>query len=699
MRISVDTGGTFTDVVLEDDKGLLSVQKAPTTPHDPALGILEGIGRAARSVGLETAELLARATTLVHGTTRATNAILTHTTARTAFVTTQGHPDILLFRTGGREHPFNHGREFPASYVPRALTFEVDERMDFRGEVVRTLDESSVEGIAMQLRELEVEAAGVCLLWSIANPAHELRVGELLRKQVPGLAITLSHELNPVIREYHRASAACIDASLKPLMTDYLTTLAARLTEAGFGGRLLVSSVSGGLLESRALAAAPIHSINSGPAMAPVAARRHAQANGGSQMVIVIDTGGTSFDVSVVRDGTIPRTRETWLGERFTGHVTGFPSVDVRTTGAGGGSIARVDSAGLLTVGPQSAGSVPGPVCYGRGGSEVTVTDACMVLGYLDPARLSELGVDVDIEAARAAVKEKIGDPLGLSMEVAAEAVLRVTTETMVHAVEDVTVEQGIDPRGACLVSGGGAAGFNVVSIARRLGCAEVVIPQTSTALSASGGLVSDIIAEHGVALFTDTEDFAREPVNAALEQLVAKCRDSLESAHLSVQDAHVEVLAEARYPGQAWELEVQAPLCGFATESDLAGFCESFHALHEQIFAVRDTDSAIEIVGWRARARGASGPPCDLRLDPAFEPIVESERSAYLPGSGWQTVPVVGAAHISSIVGPAILELAGTSVVLDAGTRAERAPSGSIVISPGSAPAESAAREEAHAL
>ncbi len=241
-----------------------------------------------------------------------------------------------------------------------------------------------------------------------------------------------------------------------------------------------------------------------------------------------------------MRDGTIPRTRETWLGERFTGHVTGFPSVDVRTTGAGGGSIARVDSGGLLTVGPQSAGSVPGPVCYSRGGTEVTVTDACMVLGYLDPARLVELGVDVDIEAARRAVRERIGDPLGLTMEIAAEAVLRVATETMVHAVEEVTVEQGIDPRGPASSPAAVPPASTSSSIAQRLGCAQVVIPQTSTALSASGGLVSDIVAEHGVALFTSTEQFAAEAVNAALVQLLARCKASLRNAGLSTEDAQL---------------------------------------------------------------------------------------------------------------------------------------------------------------
>ena len=301
MRLSIDTGGTFTDVILERRDGLLTLHKAPTTPVDPIEGILEAIGRAGADAGLSTVALLEQCSTIIHGTTRATNAILTGAVARTAFVTTVGHPDILRFRMGGRERPFDHDRDFPDPFVPRSRTFELDERIDYAGAVVRPLDAAAVEALAEQLVQIGAEAAGVCLLWSVTNPVHELLVEEVLQRAAPELRVTLSHRVNPVIREYHRASSACIDASLKPLMSSYLGALNVRLRAAGFGGALLVASAAGGLMEPEWLADAPIHSINSGPAMAPYAGRHHAAQVAGADTTIVVDAGGTSFDVSVVR--------------------------------------------------------------------------------------------------------------------------------------------------------------------------------------------------------------------------------------------------------------------------------------------------------------------------------------------------------------------------------------------------------------
>jgi N-methylhydantoinase A len=697
MRLAIDMGGTFTDVVLERDDGRVGLFKAPTTPVDPAEGIINGIAAAAADSGLGVGELLAATDVLVHGTTRATNAILTGTQAKTAFLTTAGHPDILLFRLGGRENPFDHSREFPPPYVARSLTYEIDERLDYQGTVVRPLDEGSVYAAVEAMAAAEIEAAGVCLLWSIANPEHELAVGRILTAELPGVAVTLSHRLNPIVREYHRASSACIDASLKPLMTDYLAGLEGRLIAEGFAGRLLVASVSGGLLASSRLAAAPIHSINSGPALAPTAGRHHAQREDDKHTAIVIDAGGTSLDVSVVRRGEIPRTRETWLGAPFISHLTGFPSIDVRTTGSGGGSIARVDAGGLLRVGPESAGAEPGPVCYGRGGAHPTVTDACMVLGYLEPARLEELGVAVDRDAAGTALAEQVGKPLGLDRDAAAAAVVRVVTEQMVYAIEEVTVEQGVDPRTACLVSGGGAAGFNVVRLARRLGCETVIVPLTSSALSATGGLISPIFDERAAAIQASSDEFPFELVNGVLERLGDECRAGLRAADVGSGEVTVDLIAEARYPGQVWELEL--PLQGphFEGADDVAEMVEDFHRAHEEVFAVRDARSPIEIIGLRARIRTGGGTVAGSILpSEEFEVETRGMRRAFFESSGWCDAPVVGSAHVGRVAGPAILELPGTSIVLDPGAVAERGPGGSILITPnGDEKAAAAAAEE----
>jgi N-methylhydantoinase A len=435
VRFAVDTGGTFTDLVIEDDGGSLSIHKSATVPSDPVQGILDVFEVAAKARGTTSHELLAGGSHLIHGTTRGLNAVLTGATAKTAFLTTAGHPDILVLREGGRTDIFDLRRPYPEPYVPRSLTFEIPERIGPAGEVVRPLDEAAATDLIKTLSRHGVEAVAVCLLWSIMNPIHELRVGELLAEHLPGVPTTLSHQLNPCLREYRRASSACIDASLKPVMTRYIAGLRRRIEDAGFKGRVLIVTSAGGALDAEDVAATPIHSLNSGPAMAPVAGRYFAELDTQSPMAIVADTGGTSYDVSVVRRGRIPWTRESWLGEPYFGHMTGFPSVDVRSIGAGGGSIAWVDAGGLLHVGPESAGADPGPACYGRGGTRPTLTDACVVLGIIDPQYFLGGRVKLDREAAIKAVHTHVGARLGTADNEAAAAVLRLATERMVGAI------------------------------------------------------------------------------------------------------------------------------------------------------------------------------------------------------------------------------------------------------------------------
>ena len=407
MRFACDTGGTFTDLIVEDDALGLRMYKAATTPHDPVQGVLNALRLAAADNDLSLAELLGRGDMLIHGTTHAINAIITGNTAKTAFLTTAGHPDILVLREGGRIEPFNFTVPHPEPYVPRALTFEVPERIDSAGRVHTPLDEAAVVAIIERLRVAEVEAVGVCFLWSIRNPAHELRVGELLAEQLPEVPFTLSHRLNPALREYRRASSAVIDASLKPLMSRYLGGFTEQLAKAGFRGRTLVLTSQGGMLDARDIADKPIHAINSGPSMAPIAGRHYAALDSAASNVIIADAGGTTYDVSLVRAGRIPLTKETWIGQPFRGHMTGFPSIDVKSVGAGGGSIAWVDAGGLLHVGPQSAGADPGPACYGTGGTEPTLTDAAVVLGYLDPAYFLGGTMKLDAVAAARAIEER----------------------------------------------------------------------------------------------------------------------------------------------------------------------------------------------------------------------------------------------------------------------------------------------------
>ena len=690
MRFAVDTGGTFTDLVVEEDDGRLLLYKSATVPADPVQGILDVFAVAAGERGIPTAELLGAGRVLIHGTTRGLNAVLTGATARTAFLTTEGHPDILLFREGGRTEIFDLSKPYPEPYIPRSLTFEVPERIGPDGRVLEPLDEPALVALLGTLRERGVEAVAVCLLWSIVNPAHELRVAELAAEHLPGVPVTVSHQLNPCVREYRRASSTCLDASLKPVMTAYIETVEQRLRDAGFAGRVLIVTSSGGALDARDVAAAPIHSLNSGPSMAPVAGRHFAAVDAEADTAVVADTGGTSYDVSVVRRGRIPWTRETWLGRPYFGHMTGLPSVDVRSVGAGGGSIAHVDAGGLLHVGPESAGADPGPVCYGAGGTRPTMTDACLVLGYVDPDYFLGGRERLDLDAAREAIATQIGEPLGLAVHDAAAAVVRVATERMVSAIEEITIHQGIDPRDAVLVGGGGAAGFNAVAIARQLGCREVIIPPIGPALSAAGALISELARSFEMTFRTTDGDFDFGGVNAVLEQLEAMARGFIDGPGEGAIESRIELSVEARYPHQVWELESPVREARIETPEQLRRLCEDFHAVHRDVFSIADEASGIEFQSWHARAICRLREPVRPRAD-----LVSAEprrREVHLPGAGLTPVPVWRLAAIpvdEAIDGPAVVETATTTVVVDAGARFRRRATGTLHIAPGAALAE----------
>ncbi len=688
MRFAVDTGGTFTDLIIEDDRGKLRMYKASTTPDDPVRGLLAAIRKASDDLEIETTVLLEQGELLIHGTTIATNAILTQNTAKTAFVTTKGHRDILVVREGGRIglSTFDYTIPYPEPYVPRSLTFEVPERIGMDGTVVVPLDEDAVIESIREIERCSVEAVGVCLLWSIANPAHEQRIGELLEIHLPGVPYSLSHSINPSLREYRRASSTCIDVSLKPLISQYLNNLHDQLYEHGFRGRLLIVTSQSGARDAEDVAQAPIHSIKSGPVMAPVAGRYYAGAESKAETVIVADAGGTTYDVSVIRKGRIPWTRETWIGRPYLGHMTGFPSVDVTSVGAGGGSMAWVDDGGLLHVGPNSAGSVPGPACYGRGGTQPTVTDAAVTLRYIDPAHFLGGTMELDAAAATSAIREHVGRPLTIDVDQAAVAVINLLTENMVTAIEEITIHQGIDPREAVLIGGGGAAGLNIVATARRLGCSEIVIPDVAAGLSAAGALISDLTSDYTELLFTTNARFDFARVNQTLEALRSKCLAFIDGPGAHSVEQSIEYFVEGRYLHQVWEIDV--PLRGdcFESSRDVDALTADFHKIHGELFAFHDPHSEIELVSWRARARcrlreSAVGPMERASSDVGFAHRV---REVNFGDRGTLDADVVWFEAMQPnevVTGPAIVDSPFTTVVVDPGADIRRTILGNLVV------------------
>ncbi|HWH26184.1 MAG TPA: hydantoinase/oxoprolinase family protein [Pseudolysinimonas sp.] len=678
FTISVDTGGTFTDLVLADASRVLGLYKSSTTQDDLFIGISNAVELAAHDCGLSVGALLADTTVLIYSTTRSTNAVLQGKIAKTALLTTEGFRDVLLYREGGKEDAYNLATPYPEPYIPRRLSFEVRERVLASGAVAVELDEQRLVATLTRLRELDVESVAVCLVFSVANSAHEIRVGELIEEHLPGVAYSLSHRVNNVVREYRRASSTAIDASIKPLMRSHLHDLEKRFRALGFAGEpLMVTHVSGGVMSIDDMADRPIQTIDSGPALAPVAGIQYGdlEPTAAGRDLIVIDTGGTSYDVSLTRGREISYTREKWLGAPWSGHMTGLPAVDTRSLGAGGGSIARIDAGGLIRVGPQSAGAEPGPASYGRGGELPTVTDAAVVLGYIDPGNFLGGRMTLDAAAARTAYQVHLADPLGLTVEEAAEAVLRITSEDMRGFTTDMTISHGLDPRRCVLVAGGGAAGMNIVRIARDLGVEHVIVPRLASGLSAVGGQCTDISFTVSAGHYLSTISFDVQKANATLQKLEAE----LESFFASVEhpgERSTRIVAEARYDQQIWEIDVDlGDIRDFADPAALPTLHAAFDAAHLEHFSVNQPGAPLEIVSWRAEGRVKRSKP-SLAIDLASgETTPEvATRTMHFGGAAVQG-SVYRVENLPSgllIEGPAVIEEPTTTIVLDPGATAQ---------------------------
>lgn len=680
----MDTGGTFTDVVVRDPDNKVYMSKALTTRDRAYRAIAHGLEDIAGRIGLSVEALIRSSAQINYGTTRSTNLVVTGQSARTALFTTAGFPDVLLLREGGKPDPFRR-LHYRRAFVPRYLTFEIAERVTSDGEVYLPLDELTVIAALRACREADVEAIAVCLLWSIASPLHELRIGELISEHLPGVPFTLSHQVNPSIREYRRASATAIDASLKPAMQQFFADLEHDLDEAGFAGTLLISTSYGGGWHADRISEQPVYSIGSGPSMAPLAAIDVADRNlpGGAagHTILVTDMGGTTFDLAVVEHGEIARTNDTWLGGKWVGDITGTRSVDIESIGAGGGSVVWVDGGGMMRVGPLSAGSEPGPVCYGRGGSEPTVTDAALVLGYLDSSNFLGGRLALDIDGARAALRE-IGEQTSMSVEEAARAALHISVDNIVTAIREKTVARGIDARELVVVAGGGASGLTLGLIARELGAGAVILPKAAGAMSAYGALGSDIVSEFDVPTFMSTDQAEFTVDNNAVGSVGDSASEFFATLDAqTIAAATTDYYMQARYPMQAWELTITLGSKSELSQLDAAAIEDAFHREHERVFGVHEPGEHVEIISWGARARvrvlaGAA----ENRFVSATGDAAAVSRPAYFEGLGWQDTPVFDAADVQtrgSVAGPAIIREDITTIVIYPEQTLEVLPSG----------------------
>ena len=683
LRIGTDIGGTFTDLVVARDGELLARHKSPTTHGDLPAGVLHCLTLAARELDLTLEALLADTDTFVHGSTVATNAVLEGKGAQCGVICTRGTRYTLWRGEGRRQNIFDFTAPPRAPLVRPYRCIELDERIDRHGRVIRPLDDDDVLRAIATLRAQGCEAVAVCLLWSVRNPCHERRVGDLLHAHWPDAACSLSSEVQPILREYTRMSCTVLNSMLKPVVSRYLGQLEANLRERGLAGELLVVTSDGGVQPVEEVSARPVYMLFSGPATGPGAARQYAAAEGAMDCLL-IDMGGTSFDVSTVIDGRIATTRD----GRIDDHPTGVSAVQVLTLGAGGGSIARVDPGGLLRAGPQSAGASPGPACYSRGGSLPTVTDAYLALGYLVPDRFLGGRMQLDAVAARAAIGEHVAQPLGISVEDAARGICRVVNERMVNGILDMTVRKGLDPRRLVLVTGGGATGVAAAELARELGITRVLVPRETSVLCAFGALNADLAWSTVASHPTSAHAFDAAAIGDTLTPMLAAAERFLDRLEIPHADRHLELFVAARYPMQVAEIEVACPTLR-PTVDDAAAIADMFHATHRERYAVAEPESDVEFVMWRVVARGLTRP---VRRSP----LASGQRPASLGTSELIDLhsgerlrapmfDVEACGADVSITGPALLVAADTTVVLPPGARASSRRDGYFLIELGS--------------
>jgi N-methylhydantoinase A len=660
MLLGVDVGGTFTDAALLDGDHLVTA-KAPTTPDDQSRGVIDAVRAALHEASVDAAQI----TRFVHGMTVGTNALLEDRVAKTALLATEGFVDLEELRRQNRAELYRLCAAHPQPLVPPELRVAVPERTGPDG-VLRELDDDELRRRIAELPD-DVESAAVCLLWSFLHREHEQRVARVLTEVRPDLHISTSHETAPVFREYERCATTIVDAATSPLLRTYLGELTRRAVDEGLPPPEVMLS-SGGVADAEQAAAHGSWTVLSGPAGGAVGAAWIARA-AGVHDAVCLDMGGTSCDVSVALEGGAVIAGERQVG----GRPLALPMVDVHTVGAGGGSVAWLDAGGALRVGPRSAGAVPGPAAYGRGGSEPTVTDANLVLGYLDANSPLAGGVELDREAAERAVAS-LGGRASLGLEETAAGIVRVASAEMARAVRVVTVERGIDPRGLALVPFGGAGPLHAAAIADELAMTRIIVPQASGVLSALGLLVSERRRDLAESVLLSGEALTREAVADAVERLAARGRADLVGTDLrtgSAPEVEVRAAYDLRYAGQAFELTVHG-----GPSPHPAALRQAFNTVHQDHYGFYDDDAGLELVTVRVAVAQPGAEPALADPPPAED---GGTRSAVFGGERVDTLVVRGVPD--SVDGPAIAELPGSTLVIPPGWGARHIGAGTLLM------------------
>lgn len=670
--LGVDIGGTFTDFSLLDRNGRITLWKETTTPRDRTEAIRRGLRTLAEQSGQSLDQFLGRLDLFVHGSTIATNTVIERNGPKTALICTEGFRDVLTFRDGFKPDRYNIQMQPPEDFIPRYLRVPVAERINYAGEVVKPLDEDSVRAAAVRLKADGVGSVAVALLWSIMNNDHEQRVKAVLAEELPGVPVVLSSDVLPMIREWERTTCTVLSAYVLPRMADYMVTLEKFLHDNGFPHPLLIMQLNGGTSTVKKILQRPIYTLASGPAASPVAGL-HCSERLGIKDVITIDMGGTSFDVSMVTDGTPSLTREL----RVHGMPVGVAAVDVHSVGAGGGSIAWIDKGGALQVGPASAGAEPGPVCYDQGGVEPTCTDANVVLGYINPDYFLGGRREIKPDLSHRVIEEKIAAPLALGVPEAAHGIFRIINNNMVDAIRVVSIERGIDPRDYALVVGGGAGAIHAGMLGRTLGMKKAIIPRYSGVFCSFGMIVSDVRHDYMQAFAANTDRFDLEAANKVIAVLERKALDDMIEEGFPEGTVTLTRFADAKYPAQIHELTIPVRAGAPLIEADVKDMAEAFHGLHERMFTYSVRKSPVDLFHWRVVAHRQVQSPVTPERPRSGEPASvasKGTRSVYFGDiNAYRETKLYDGDrldHGMTVTGPAVVEQENTTVVVFPGQK-----------------------------
>lgn len=693
-RLGVDVGGTFTDMILLEPDGSLAVRKVLSTPPDFSQGVLTALDGLLEDGNLDADDVAAAA----HGTTVATNALLTQTGARTGLITTRGFRDVLEFGRIRTPHLYDIGWERTPPLVPRELRVEVSERILATGEEDLSLDETTLSEAVATLRAGGVESVAVCLLHSYRNPVHEEAVASFLARELPGIYVSLSSVVLPEIREFERTSTTVVNAYVQPAVKEYLDRLVNGLADRGLNCPLLVMQSNGGVVSPQAAATRPIHIIESGPAAGVMGAMTIARQIGLDDLVC-FDMGGTTAKASIVEGGRVSHARECEVGAGLNaghrllgrgGYLVRAPILDIAEVGAGGGSIARVAEGGVLKVGPQSASAVPGPVCYSRGGTEPTVTDANVVLGYLNPSSLAGGSVSIDAEAAHRAIQDKIASHLRIDLIEAAHGIHRIANAMMVRAVRSVSVERGRDPRKFTLFAIGGGGPVHGANLAETLDIKRVIVPPVPGLFSSLGLLFSPQEHHHVGTFWRRFAEVDEDELRQVLAALAEKATVELERENFSRDDVSIDLSADIQYVGQNAEINVSIsprPDGSF----DFDALRKGFEAEHEAQFGYRSPSEPLQftnvrVVGRGHRAEKAWGAP-RIRSGKTLPNKGMRRRMYFGADHSWLETPVIGRDELSEHfqAGPLAIEEYDSTTIVPPKSRVRRDMWGNIEVELGS--------------